>query len=426
MSRESRYGELIRVDLEAGSSGVLHRVRLGLRPADGGIDEATLQRLLFDHPECLPIAAIDSAYGDPVPVCRELSVPAGSADALYVNAQSRLTLCEFKLWRNPKARREVIGQILDYAKDLASWGYEDLQRQVSLALGREGSNILYELVSKRDPDVVEAEFVDNVTRHLRRGEFLLLIVGDGIRERAEKIVDFVQSHSGLRFNLALVEAALYRDGVDRLLVQPRVLARTEIVQRFVVEGRASVESAAGEGDGLSTTGDSDGDDWGRQTRTFWRAVFDEEFAFADSESELERGGHPVQVKVRGSGLNGNALRFVFSLSGYGSAISCYLSARKGWPREERIFDEVLAAVEDLKREIQPPASDRDRPWDDLEEWRTPHGGKCVGFRRECAPPLFGSSEESAEYREAVAWMRDHANRLVSVLHPRLRQMLADG
>ena len=43
--------------------------------------------------------------------------------------------------------------------------------------------------------------MDNVTRHLSRGEFLLLIVGDGIREGAEKIVDFVQRHSGLRFSL---------------------------------------------------------------------------------------------------------------------------------------------------------------------------------------------------------------------------------
>lgn len=417
MSSESRYGELVRIDLKSERSEVLERVALASRVGEGGIDEATLQELLFDHPECLPIAAIDSAYSNSVPVCRELSVPAGSVDALYVNALGRLTLCEFKLWRNPQARREVIGQILDYAKDLASWGYEDLQRQVSLALGREGSNVLYELVSKRHPDVVEAEFVDNVTRHLRRGEFLLLVVGDGIRERAEKIVDFVQSHSGLRFTLALVEAALYRDGPDRLLVQPRVLARTEIVQRFVVEGATRLQSVEEEPDVPEG-------DWEKETGRFWRAVFSEDFAFADPDSELEEGV-PKSVKVRGAGLNGAALRFVFSLSEYGSVIKCYLSARKGSVREERIFDEALTAVEDLRREMQPPASDGDRSWDDLEEWRTLRGGKCVGFRRECAPPLFGSSEESAEYREAVAWMRDRANRLVSVLHPRLRRMLAD-
>ena len=130
----------------------------------------------------------------------------------------------------------MVGQILDYAKDLAAWSYEDLQRQISLATGRQDSNLLYQLVSKRHPrPSPRPSFVDNVRRHLQRGEFLLLIVGDGIREGVEKIVDFVQRHSGLHFNLALVEAALYRDRGDRLIMQPRVLARTEIVQRFVVD-----------------------------------------------------------------------------------------------------------------------------------------------------------------------------------------------
>ncbi len=34
-------------------------------------------------------------------------------------------LVEAKLWRNPEARRKVIGQILDYAKELSRWNYED-------------------------------------------------------------------------------------------------------------------------------------------------------------------------------------------------------------------------------------------------------------------------------------------------------------
>ena len=84
----------------------MRRVRLGSSAADGGVDEAELQDLLFRFPGTLPIPAIDAAYAGAVPVCRELSTPAGYVDALYVNSLGRLTLAEFKLWRNQQARRE--------------------------------------------------------------------------------------------------------------------------------------------------------------------------------------------------------------------------------------------------------------------------------------------------------------------------------
>ena len=126
------------------------------------MDESTLQDLLFRHPQTLPIASIDAAYAGAVPVCRELNTQAGYVDALYVNPQGCLTLAEFKLWRNPQARREVIGQILDYAKEIATWNYEDLQREVSRTLKRTG-NVLHELVRAADPEVDEAAFVDNVS-----------------------------------------------------------------------------------------------------------------------------------------------------------------------------------------------------------------------------------------------------------------------
>ena len=161
------YGDLIRLSISDESSEVtLRRIPFGTPAAQGGTDESTLQDLLFRYPRTLPIAAIDAAYDSAVPVCRELSTPAGYVDALYVNALGRLTLAEFKLWRNPQARREVIGQILDYAKEIASWSYEDLQREVSKALKRPG-NVLFDLVCATDPNVEEGVFVDNVSGVVR-------------------------------------------------------------------------------------------------------------------------------------------------------------------------------------------------------------------------------------------------------------------
>jgi hypothetical protein len=49
------------------------------------------------------------------------------------------------------------------------------------ATGKDG-NPLLELVRAVDPEVDEIQFNDALTAYLRRGRFLLLIVGDGIRE----------------------------------------------------------------------------------------------------------------------------------------------------------------------------------------------------------------------------------------------------
>lgn len=409
------YGHLIRLDAGGDSTPeVLERLPLGAGVSSGSIDEATLQNLLFRYPQALPIAAIDPACSGAVPICTELTLPAGYADALYVNALGRLTLAEFKLWRNPQARREVIGQILDYAKDLASWTYEDLQRQVSLALGKTG-NALYDLVRERHPEVNEAEFVDNVTRHLRRGEFLLLIVGDGIREEAARIVDFVQRHSGLHFNLAMVEAALYRDAANRLIVQPRILAKTEIVQRIVVDrdfGSVVPADVIFDADAEEPLTDRE-----EQRLRFWTAVL-QGYSFADQTVALPDDLYPdppkyptLTVKVRNSGFNGWALSF----GGYvGGEVSCYLTPMKGWEREARIFDELVESLAELRQGLP-----------GLEQWDSPAGRPRIGFRRHGGLAFLSESGESEDFRAAVAWMREHLNRLVSELNPRLQAKLKD-
>ena len=129
---------------------------------------------------------------------------------------------------------------------------------------------------------------------------MLLIVGDGIREGVENIVDFVQRHSGLHFTLALVEAALYRDTADRIIVQPRCLARTEVVQRLVFgEGQAQPEPDE-EDEPLS--------DHQRENLRFWKAVL-RDLVFSDvavDVPEVTTGAH-LDVKVRDSGFGNEGL-----------------------------------------------------------------------------------------------------------------------
>ena len=404
------HGELIRIDPDSGAAAeTLHPVPLGASTADGGLAESEIHDLLFRYPNALPIAAIDPSYAGAIPVCRELSTRAGYIDALYVNPLGRLTLAEFKLWRNPQARREVIGQILDYAKELASWRYADLQREVSRTLKRKG-NVLYELIREHEPAANEAEFVDNVTRHLKRGEFMLLIVGDGIREDVEDIVGFVQRHSGLHFNLALVEAALYRDGANRIIVQPRVLARTEIVHRIVVDDRAGRDVPAGDDSPEETLSDQE-----QENLRFWTAVL-QDYSFSDVEVEVPstRKDSTIWVTVIGSGFGGYGLPFAAYLYRKNSSIGCYLSYRKGIEDATRIFGEIETSLEELRDELGP----------EVENW-TDQGRPRIGFWRKTQFPLPDDNEHE-EFRTAVAWMRDRLDRLVSALHPRLRRMIDAG
>lgn len=88
--------------------------------------------------------------------------------------------------------------------------------------------------------------MDAVSRNLRRGRFLLLIVGDGIQEGVETMADFLQQHAGMHFTLALVEMAIFRGRPDGFLVEPRVIAKTVMVPRGIVlieDGQIEVRAA---------------------------------------------------------------------------------------------------------------------------------------------------------------------------------------
>lgn len=200
--------------------------------------EATLRDLIVDHPDLLPVHDIDPSYGRLITVTKELSIPGvGFVDVLLMDEDGRLVVVECKLWRNPQARREVVGQILDYARELSRYGFEDLQRQVSIATKRQG-NVLYALAQSAGGTLGEAEFVDRIARDLAAGRFLLLVVGDGIAEGTRRIGEYLRDQPGLAFGFGLVEMAEYRivddGGVEHVIMQPSVLAQTTMVERHVI------------------------------------------------------------------------------------------------------------------------------------------------------------------------------------------------
>ncbi|MEG3806260.1 hypothetical protein DBT53_000605, partial [Aerococcus mictus] len=217
---------------------VLHRQDLKTRQG-GGYDERWVQELVHYCPSILPIAEVEPAFWPAVPVCMELPLTSGFLDNLLVTPLGDLIAVECKLWRNSEARREVIAQVIDYAKDLQSLDYEALQNSIR-RVRKEPQFDLYQQASaaadEPEPPLDEASFVDAVSRNLRRGRCLLVIVGDGITEGVESMTEFLQQHAGLHFAIVLVQLGIYEiRGTDQRVVVPSIPMRTTNITRGVVQ-----------------------------------------------------------------------------------------------------------------------------------------------------------------------------------------------
>jgi len=199
-------------------------------------NEDWLQELLFAHPELIPFEELDPLFRNSVPVAREVESGAGPIDVLYVNADGLLTLVETKLWRNPQSRREAVAQIINYAAVLSKATYEQLSQAVDETTESK-KNLLVDAARSSVPSFDERRFHDGLSQNLRHGRFLLLIIGDGIREDVDDMAEFLSRQPNLGFTLRLVEMAMYRikkGKTDAILVQPQIVARTREIERAIV------------------------------------------------------------------------------------------------------------------------------------------------------------------------------------------------
>lgn len=359
---------------------------------------------MFKHPEAIPVSEVDASFAPLIPICVELDTrEAGIIDALYANHLGMLTIAEFKLWRNPEARRKVVAQILDYARVLSRWSYADLQREVSRALRQQGRNALYEIVKAKYPDCDEASFIDAVSRNLRQGRFLLLVVGDGIREGVEAIAEYIQAHAGLHFTFGLVEVGIYELGPDQRIVQPRILARTLIVNRSVVELIGPDLQLREQGE--QEEPDEELNDRQAAIRGFWVELLDG-LHLDDTDQSLAR---PTLVS-----------NIFFYMPTKDIWITAYTSQREkgigvflGWLKTSSLASEIISRLEadrdQIERELEIPVS-----------WEYADGKLRIVARRSCR-----GLSDPVERENALAWLRATINIYVNVFRPRIAALLKE-
>jgi hypothetical protein len=392
----------IPVLLRSGSGGGAERLqKVGQLSGGDAVSEADIQALVHEHPTCLPIAEIDAMFSDAVPICRELNTPAGPIDNFMVTPSGLPVLVECKLWRNPEARREVVSQILDYAKELSRWSSSDLQREVSRCLKRE-DNPLLELVRAADPKLDETDFNDRLTANLRRGRFLLLIVGEGIREGVEAIAEYLQEHAGLHFSLGLVELPVYALPNGDRLIAPRVLARTKLITRNVVkvpDGHIVEEDAEDDLEIIDPERD--------RSRQFWKEFIDNYLKLTDPEQ-------PKPTPSR---------------QGY---ISLSLPARTSWLTVYRMVRPPEVGVFLSSWGNTPGAYAMQAIVDDWDTIKGELGGSVTpyrvagGTRNSIIDRLVVASlDQPDERKKAFTWLAERVDTFVNVLRPRMRSLAAD-
>jgi hypothetical protein len=194
-----------------------------------GIPETWLQQLIDSAPDILPVAAIDRRInGKLISLGREIPTPSGPIDNVLLSQSGHLVVVETKLWRNPEARRKVVAQLLDYAGHIKEWDYQKIEK---LFMAQHPKGSLWETVA---PEEDESSWIDKIDHNLKYGRMALLVVGDGIRSRAETLAEVVGSQPMFEFRLALLELRLYKADDDRYLIVPHTLARTKEIERATV------------------------------------------------------------------------------------------------------------------------------------------------------------------------------------------------
>lgn len=404
-----QYGSPILINADGRTATPLNPLQRSGNAETRGYDEAFIQRLVFNHPALLPLNEIDPTCIDPVPICDELPTRAGPLDVFMITPTGMPVLVECKLWNNPQARREVVGQIIDYAKELQRWSYEDLQRACA---GRKGSDFeLFRFMASHSASLDQKTFIDNVTRNLRDGRCVLLVVGDGIREGVEAIGEYLTASGALQFSFGLVELPVYETPSGERLVTPRTLAKTTIIGRYVF-GFAP--------DGAPRITDHGATDEPEQDDTVdeaKRLISEENLAFwADVLGGLDLDDRSQELPKPkpnetlyfwlpanrgGTTIRDNWITLYLARSTNQIGIF-FTGTRTGIGGE--IARAMLPELEDIREELGPEARQTE-----------PKSGKInIGEAH-----ALGSLSDSDNRARLVEWMRERVNRYVNVFRPRV-------
>jgi hypothetical protein len=196
--------------------------------------EHKLQQLIAEYPDLLGGDQIDvENHRRWLLVTREMPMQGEepnttrlSLDHLFLDQDGIPTLVEVKRGSNAQVRREVVGQLLDYAAiATSSLNVRDIQA----ALSSNGAQADSKLETFLGADANVEEFWQRVQSNLDRGQLRLIVLADSIPAELRRVVEFLNRQMNPAEFLA-VEVKQFEYEGQKVLV-PRVLGVTEAIRQ---------------------------------------------------------------------------------------------------------------------------------------------------------------------------------------------------
>ena len=196
--------------------------------------EAMLQKLLADHPAILAGDQIDRENPRRwLFITQELSLASEEdgagrwfVDHLFIDQDAVPTIIEVKRSTDTRIRREVVGQMLDYAANaVVRLPVQTIRERFEVQCERRGKTPEQELSDALGVSNGEEAFWQQVKVNLQAGKVRLVFVADEIPSELRRIVEFLNQQMDPAEVLA-VEIKQYVAGNLRTLV-PSVIGQTE-------------------------------------------------------------------------------------------------------------------------------------------------------------------------------------------------------
>jgi hypothetical protein len=214
--------------------------------------EADLQQIIAKFPRLLSSHSGEINSSSWILIKREIGVPQQeggigrwSLDHLFIDSNGLPILVEVKRSTDTRIRREVVGQLLDYAANaVAYWPIEYIQNSFAQECESQGKNPEESLNEFLGEAITVENFWLTVKTNLNAGRVRLLFVADSIPDELRRIIEFLNSQMEPAEVLG-IEVKHFTDGKLRSVI-PNVVGETmtaKIRKRMSSSGSSAGPSA---------------------------------------------------------------------------------------------------------------------------------------------------------------------------------------